>query len=189
MKDPRLIGLGLGLAWIAWCLPSGNFGLLNGIIVYTHEGGHLICMPFMPRLITIMAGTGMQLLMPAAIMAGFHVRRERFSAAVTGLWLAASLRQASVYAQDAIDQERPLLFSGLSAAEELEQYGETEHDFINMLDILHLPLGLAHGISALLFLGAIATWAYVAYLGFSDAFPRKAPQRSPRSPSPRSPRR
>lgn len=133
--------------------------------------------------------TGMQLLMPAAIMAGFYFRQERFSAAVTGLWPSASLRQASVYAQDAIDQEQPLLFSGMSAAEELEAYGETEHDFINMLEILHLPPGLAHGISALLFVGAIATWCYVAYLGFTSASPRTARQRSPRSPSPRSPRR
>jgi hypothetical protein len=177
MKDARPIALVLGLLWVAWGLPSGNFGLLNGIITYTHEGGHLLCMPFMPRLITIAAGTGMQLLMPAAITASFYLRQDRFSAAITALWLAASLRQASVYAQDAIDQDRPLLFSGLSAAEELEQYGETEHDFINMLDILHLPLGLAHTISALLFLAAIATLAAALYLGLQAT--AKPPRRGP----------
>jgi len=193
MKEPidqaKALFLGLGCLWIAACLKEGSFGLLNGIILYTHEGGHLVCMPFMPRFITIAAGTAMQIALPAVIMASFYYRKERYSAAVTALWLCASLRQASVYAQDALDQEKPLLFTGMTASEELEEYGETTHDFINMLDMLHLPLGTAHAISALLFLAAIAAWGSALYLGFSDLVPRTAPQRSSRSPSPRPPRR
>lgn len=40
----------------------------------------------------------------------------------------------------------------------MENFGGTEHDWINMLAMLHLPLGAAHGMAGMLSLAAFAVW-------------------------------
>lgn len=151
--------------WTGYQMRSGgSFGLLQGIITYTHEGGHLLC-SFFPRFIHVAAGTLCQLLMPVIFVVSFYLRGERYSSAITCFWMAASFTGASVYCQDAIDQEHPLLFTGMTASEELEEYGETTHDWINMLEMLHLPAGAAHPIAGMLYLAAIASWGLGLWAG------------------------
>jgi hypothetical protein len=138
-------------------LHDRRFGLLEGMIIYSHEGGHplfALLGPFMGSA----GGTLMQLLVPVAFMVTFYFRGQRLSAAVVSFWLAASFANASVYAQDAIDQELPLIHTGMSASEEIEEFGGTEHDWVNMLDMLHWPVQWAHGISILLYLAGVAVW-------------------------------
>lgn len=191
MSEPidvaRLGFLLAAAAWIGWELVTGgSFGLLQGIIVYTHEGGHLVCM-FLGRFITIAGGTLMQLALPIAVAVRFWLRGERYSAAITCFWLVASLAGSATYCRDALAPDLPLLFSGMSATEEMEAYGETSHDWLNMLDMLGLPVKAAHPIGGLLQLAAYATWLAGLAIGLAScgiklpATAAKKPQSGPRT--------
>lgn len=165
----KLAGLAAASAWLAWCWHAdSNFGLVGNFILLTHEGGHPLFGIF-GRFLGTAGGTLMQLLVPTAFIVNFFFRGQLLSTSVGFHWLAASLFGCSQYAADAIDQDLPLIHTGMSAREELETYGETEHDWINMLDMLHLPLKAAGPIAALFTLAAFAAWAAGLVLGLRAA--------------------
>lgn len=152
-------------AWMAYEIHTdGMFGLLRGIVIYTHEAGHILLIPF-GEFLHIAGGTLAQLIFPLLFVGTFWLRGERYSAGITLFWLAMACSDASIYCQDAIDQNLPLLFSGMSASEELAAYGETEHDWVNMLQMLHLPISAAHPIALLLHLGAWLMWGLGLWIG------------------------
>ena len=172
---------------------EGNFWLLSPVILVTHEAGHPIFAILGP-FFRVMGGTLMQLLVPAVFMASLYVRGRQAEAVLASFWLVASLDGVSRYAQDAIDQDLPLIHTGMSAREEIETYGETEHDWINVLDMLHLPVSLAHGISLFagfcawaLWLAAIVAGLYACHLRPTIAFDagpaRKKPGGPPKGPA------
>lgn len=166
--------------WIgAGMLGDRRFGLLDPVITVTHEAGHPI-FGVLGAFIGSAGGTLMQMLVPIAFMATFYVRGQKLSAAVVSFWLAASFAHSSVYAQDAIDQELPLIHTGMSASEEMEQFGGTEHDWVNMLDMLNWPLQTAHGISIALYLSGAAVWIAGVALGLKESgVPLAWPARKP----------
>ncbi|HEY9720596.1 MAG TPA: hypothetical protein V6D47_01195 [Oscillatoriaceae cyanobacterium] len=153
----KLLFLAIAAWWSASAMHAGSPGLVEGIIIYTHEAGHWI-FSFFGRFVTVAGGTINQLLFPLIFIVRFFWRGERYSAGITCFWLALSFADSSQYCQDAIDQSLPLIHTGLSASEELAQYGETEHDWVNMLDMLHLPLSAAHPIAQFLFLLGMVAW-------------------------------
>ena len=161
----KLAGLALASVWLAWgVMADRNFGLVGNFILMTHEGGHPL-FAILGHFMGAAGGTIMQLLVPVAFIGSFYVRGQVASAGVACHWLAASFFGASAYAADAITQELPLIHTGMSASEELETYGGTEHDWINMLEMLNLPLTAANPIAALLTLAACAAWAAGFWLG------------------------
>lgn len=159
--DPYKAGFALvaSLYVLRSMLNSEAGSLLNGIIFYTHEGGHLIFSPFGLTL-TIAGGTLMQLLVPVAFAVSFVRQGSPYSMAIVGYWLAYSFVQASVYAGDAIAMELPLSTTWTSGQEELDEYGETGHDWHNLL----VAFGLLH---ATPFISGLLRWT--GYLVFAVA--------------------
>lgn len=129
--------------------------LLDTVIFPIHEVGHYLFIPF-GRFMTIAGGTIFQILVPVFCTITFFSRGEKFSAAVTTMWLGNSFFGISIYARDAIYMELPLSnFSGPSE-------GNEGHDWHNMLmatNMLHHTDLVAN---FFVFLGAIATIAGIA---------------------------
>lgn len=169
---------------------AGN--LLGGIVFYTHEAGHVIFGPF-GTFPMFAGGTLMQLLVPVAFAATFLRQGQLYSAAVALLWLALSFADAARYAGDAIALEATLSGSWVSGQEELAEYGETRHDWHNMLDMLGI-LRATPLVAGVLRLAGWLTFAIAGYLSLLTAgvpLPYRfggAEPRSVKRPRPRPPR-
>ena len=135
--------------------------VVNGILFYTHEAGHLLFRPF-GEFLTIAGGTITQVLVPLAFTAHFARQRQAFSAAITLLWLALALLGASVYAGDAIAMELPLSTTWTSGTEEMAEHGETGHDFNNLL----MMTGMLHERGVALVAGAFR-WSGTLVFGLA----------------------
>jgi hypothetical protein len=69
-----------------------------------HELGHLVCylLPFVGRLVTAVAGSAMQCLVPSGLAGYFlAVRHDRIGAAACLAWAAANFQEVSEYVADA----------------------------------------------------------------------------------------
>jgi len=73
-----------------------------------HEAGHII-FSFLGEFIHILGGTLMQLIVPGSIVIYFVLRKLFFSASVVLFWFGQNLIDISIYMQDAIPQQMPLL--------------------------------------------------------------------------------
>ncbi len=110
------------IAWAAalvWCAVLGWFAFVRGRRVPLlslvdfgfHELGHLICY-ILPvgELITAMAGSGMQVLVPLGLAVSFAVfRRDAIGAVCCAAWATTSMQDASVYIADAPYQNLQLV--------------------------------------------------------------------------------
>lgn len=100
------------LALAAWIAPylwqPRRFALLDHVDLAIHEAGHLVFAPF-GEFTGIAGGTLLQLIVPATFVAYFHLRGERFAAAVVLLWLAQSLFNVATYMADARARVLPLV--------------------------------------------------------------------------------
>lgn len=127
--NAKMIVATLLVLYFTWCnfQEFRNYRTLLDIVIFPiHEVGHYLFIPF-GRFMTIAGGTIMQILVPVFCTITFFGRGERFSAAVTTMWLGNSLFGVSIYARDAIYMELPLSnFSGPSENKE-------GHDWHNML--------------------------------------------------------
>ncbi len=109
--------LGRYLGGIAACLALAFFGFVAGDRVPLlgmfdlgiHELGHLLAMP-LPRLLTVLAGSALQVAVPLGLTAYFWARRDPVAAAVTLAWAGTSAKDVSVYVADAPYQALPLLY-------------------------------------------------------------------------------
>lgn len=162
-----LAGVALYLGGTVVDPERGN--LVNGLVFYTHEAGHWLFRPF-GAFLTTAGGTIMQLAMPGLFVASFLRQGQPFSAAVCLFWLATSLLGSALYAGDAIALERPLSTTWTSGAEELENFGETGHDWFNMLSALGLlePRVVSFLAGAQRLAGTL-TYAVAIYLGLLTA--------------------
>lgn len=82
---------------------------MDGVDLIFHEAGHAVFRIFGSELLMVMGGTIMQLLVPAVFTLYFFTRGQRFSSSITGIWLAQSLFNVTVYERDAWAMELPLL--------------------------------------------------------------------------------
>lgn len=85
--------------------------LMDSVDLPIHETGHLVFSPF-GEFIQFAGGTLFQLIMPAAFVAYFWLRKDRHAASVVLWWVAQSLWNISVYVRDARAQELPLVGGG-----------------------------------------------------------------------------
>lgn len=141
--------LALGIA--AWLSPylweRTRFGLLDHVDLAVHEAGHVVFAPF-GEFMGIAGGSLLQLIVPAAFVAYFWRRGERYSAFIVLFWVAQSLFNVATYMADARAQELPLVGG---------EY--VIHDWAWMLSRLHLlqqDRTLAAGVRALAALTAFA---------------------------------
>jgi hypothetical protein len=81
---------------------------LAGVDLGVHEFGHMIAF-WAPRTLTLLAGSGLQILAPLGLAAYFLLgRHERLSAALCLAWAGSSARNVAVYVADAPYQRLPL---------------------------------------------------------------------------------
>jgi hypothetical protein len=85
-----------------------HWDLLDDVNLAMHEAGHVFFQPLGDPLV-VFGGSLFQVLVPAAFVAYFLVRREWFAASVVTAWVAASLGNVALYVADARVQELPLL--------------------------------------------------------------------------------
>jgi hypothetical protein len=122
--------------------------LLDNVDLAIHETGHLVFAPF-GEVVTVLGGTLFQLIIPAAFVAYFLLRKERYGAAVCLWWVAQNCWNISVYVADARAQELPLVGGG-------------EHDWAFLLGEagwLARDVALAravHGAGVMLYIVALA---------------------------------
>jgi len=125
-----------------------------GITLAFHEMGHILFIPF-GRTLTILGGSIMQLLVPAA--AGLYLllrQRDWFGLSVSGAWLGYSQWEMATYMADAVKEELGLV--GFS--------GNPEHDWHTLFGQWHI---LTHneGIATFVRICAFATWGVSMTLG------------------------
>jgi hypothetical protein len=137
----------LALYGVASLRSPGDGRLLDSVDLAIHETGHLVFAPF-GEFVTMLGGTLLQLLLPAAFVVYFFRRKERFAAAVCLWWVAQNFWNISVYVADARAQELPLVGGG-------------EHDWFYLLSALRwlesdLALARAvHGVGVLIFVASL----------------------------------
>jgi hypothetical protein len=103
----RSAGLLLFAAWVGRYIREPE-PLLHGSILIFHEAGHVLFMPF-GEFMMVLGGSLFQLMVPLFFVGYFLHRGDRYSAAFTALYLAASMHNLSVYIADARAGDLPLL--------------------------------------------------------------------------------
>jgi hypothetical protein len=105
------------VAGLAACLVLGWFAFVRGdrvpvlhlVDLGVHELGHLLTYVF-PDLITAVAGSAFQILVPVGLAIGFWLGvRDRMAAGLCLAWAGSSAQQVAVYAADAPYQRLPLI--------------------------------------------------------------------------------
>ncbi len=125
-----------------------------GITLVFHEMGHLVFIPF-GRTLTILGGTILQLVVPAAAAAYLLLRqRDYFGLAVGSSWLSFSLWETATYVDDANKNELPLVGFG----------DNPHHDWDTLLTQWHL-LNSAQTFAAGIRVVAFIVWAVSVALG------------------------
>ena len=129
--------------------------ILDGVDLAIHETGHLVFAPF-GEFVGFLGGTLLQLLFPAAFVAYFLRRGERYGAAVSLWWVAQNCWNVSVYVADARAEELPLVGGGEHDwAYLLGMMGWLRHDAsiaaaVHATGVLLLVIALALGLLAAL---------------------------------------
>lgn len=118
-EPAKLVLVGLLLAYGLFCARHYNFSdfingtnplmmFIHGVNLIFHEAGHTIFAMF-GQLIHLLAGSGMQILVPTVISGYFLFTRQPFAAAVALCWVGENFWDVSVYIKDAQERALPLL--------------------------------------------------------------------------------
>ena len=103
-----LVATGIGVyGWIRFA-NAEYWDLLDDVNLAIHEAGHLVFNPLGDHP-GVLGGSLFQVIVPAAFVAYFLVRQDRFAASVVMAWVGASLGNVARYIADARAQELPLL--------------------------------------------------------------------------------
>lgn len=87
---------------------ASDWHFIDNIDLIFHEAGHTIFF-FMPTLFVVMAGSGVQVLIPLILAFHFYYRNEYVSSAIILSWAGQSMINVSVYAKDSVVMLLPLL--------------------------------------------------------------------------------
>ena len=143
-------------------------GLFAGITFGVHELGHLVFAPF-GTWMSVAGGSLAQILLPVAAGALMLHHRDYFGAAITGIWLSASLSNMAVYVADARARELTLL-----------GFGEDPlHDWAYLLSsmgLLQADTSVARLVRLLAFVILLASTAAGAWLCLTMARSRSTPE-------------
>lgn len=106
-----------------------KWSLISGIILGTHELGHVVFAPF-PEWLTVAGGTILQLVAPILAAIVLVRQKEPIGVAIAGCWLAISLANAAVYIGDASHGDLNLVSIGGG--------DDATHDWTYLLDHFNL---------------------------------------------------
>lgn len=159
----------LGLA--AWLAPylwdHGRYGLLDHVDLAVHEAGHVVFSPF-GEFMGIAGGSLLQFIVPAAFVAYFGLRGDRYAAFIVVFWVAQSLFNVATYMADARAQLLPLVGG---------EY--VIHDWrwmLSTLGLLHHDRTLASVVRAIAALGWFtALWGALVNARSPDPVPEAVP--------------
>jgi hypothetical protein len=118
-ETPKLVLIGFLLAYGLFGAQHYNFSdFINGanplmmfihnVNLIFHEAGHTIFSMF-GLFIKLLAGSGMQIAVPAVICGYFALTRQPFAAAVALCWVGENFWDVSIYIKDAQEKALPLL--------------------------------------------------------------------------------
>lgn len=121
----KLIGNGLLLVvFLYWSyqliFTTQHWIFIDYANLIIHETGHLITILF-PRIITILAGSFFQILIPCIALGYFLINHQKIASIFSLFWIGNNLISVAVYIKDARTMYLPLAF------------GATEHDWNNIL--------------------------------------------------------
>ena len=112
----RALGL-LALALLSWQIlgreldfnaTTGPLRFIHGIDLVIHEAGHTFAL-FLPRFLYVLAGSALQVMLPAACAWVFLRQRQLGSFAVALFWTGESVTDVAIYMADARRRVLPLL--------------------------------------------------------------------------------
>ncbi len=106
-----------------------KWSLVSGVILGTHELGHIVFAPF-SEWWTVAGGTILQLLVPIIVGIVLARQKEPIGTAIAGCWLAISLANVAVYIADASKGDLPLVSVGGG--------DDVTHDWTYLLDHANL---------------------------------------------------
>ncbi len=106
-------------------LDPEKWSLISGIILGTHELGHVVFSPF-SEVLMVAGGTILQLLAPIIVAVVLYRQKEPIGVAMAGCWLAISLAGVAVYMADASKGELQLVSIGGG--------DDTTHDWTYLFD-------------------------------------------------------
>jgi len=91
---------------------DGYLVILDTFNLLVHEAGHVVFMPF-GNTLSLMGGSLLQCLMPAAFCISFRRTRQPAGFAVSGIWLGENFLNVARYVADAKEMALPLLGGGI----------------------------------------------------------------------------
>ena len=122
--------LGRGLDFNA---ASGPLRFIHGIDLVIHEAGHTIAF-FLPRFLYVLAGSALQVILPAVCAWTFLKQRQPGSFAVALFWTGESVTDVAIYMADAKKLALPLLGG--------DSTGHDWHYLLGQLGLLNRAQGL-----------------------------------------------
>ncbi|MCX6703453.1 MAG: hypothetical protein NTV02_02070 [Candidatus Zambryskibacteria bacterium] len=108
-KSFRIGSTVLACAYFWYCAKNyTEWHFIDNANLIFHEAGHTIFF-FLGTFIQVLAGSGLQVMLPLSIALYFFYHRQNISGALCLLWTGQSLLSVSVYAGDAVLQQLDLL--------------------------------------------------------------------------------
>jgi hypothetical protein len=105
----QLIGSLVFVSYFWWCVATpAKWHFVDFVNLIFHEAGHTITF-FLPSILTALAGSMLQILIPAACAFYFYQRGELLSTNLLCLWVAQNILSVSVYVRDALPMNLTLL--------------------------------------------------------------------------------
>ena len=86
----------------------GSLRFIHGIDLVIHEAGHAFAI-FLPRFLSVLGGSALQVLMPAVCAWTFLKQRQPGSFAVALFWTGENVTDVAIYMADAKKRALPLL--------------------------------------------------------------------------------
>jgi phosphotransferase system glucose/maltose/N-acetylglucosamine-specific IIC component len=160
-------------AWIAWLLfylfflyelvSDGIFpGLMNGVFVPVHEGGHLL-FRFFGEFIAVAGGTFLQLFAPFALAVYFAFQRQAQGVAFCLFFMFDQLLPTATYMADARAQELPLLTVG-----DAEYVIHDWNYLFGAIGMLDHDIQIAGVVRAIGWIGMIGVCVWLLWHGWND---------------------
>jgi hypothetical protein len=154
------------LAIYGWlCLRTpGTYRWLDSLDLAIHETGHLVFAPF-GQTLSVLGGTLLQLLLPAAFIVALWRSGDRHGATVPLWWMGQNCWNISVYIKDARTQALPLVGGG-------------EHDWAFLLGEWD-RLAQDQALGGVVYLLGVLLYAASMILGWRYAIPHTRPIPAP----------
>ena len=137
----RRIAVTLLALYAVWLLFAYRYHFIDNVNLLVHEAGHVF-FGFFGEWMGVAGGTLLQLLFPLAFVVYFLTKRQRFEAAVCGVWSAESAMYTARYMGDANEQVLPLVGGHIHDWEWLFQRANLLHRAEEIATTLHVVAGL-----------------------------------------------